>query len=166
MDLSALLLKIGISQQLTQDVSLVLIILLASFLFGMLVGRNRIMAVLISTYVSFALISVVPGTIWPSYSYKFFAFLGILAILTLANKRFLDVYFSGTGSSFLWKVFFISFLEIVLILSIGLSFLPAKEALGYVSSNAYGYLVLGWSKIFWMVAPLIFMFFFGRRHYS
>lgn len=166
MDLSTLLFKIGISQQLTQDVSLVLIILLASFLFGMLVGRNRIMAVLISTYVSFALISVVPGTIWPDYSYKFFAFIGILAALTLANKRFLDVYFSGTGSSFLWKIFFISFLEVVLILSIGLSFLPAKEALSYVSQSAYGYLVLGWSKIFWMVAPLIFMFFFGRRHYN
>ena len=112
MDLSALLLKIGISQQLTQDVSLVLIILLASFLFGMLVGRHRIMAVLTSTYVSFALISVTPISIWPNYSYKFFAFLGILAILTIANRRFLDVYFPGTGSSFLGKVYFISFLEI------------------------------------------------------
>jgi hypothetical protein len=166
MDLSALLLKIGISEQLTQDVSLVLIIFLASFLFGMLIGRNRIMAVLISTYVSFAMISVVPGNIWPNYNYKFFVFIGILAILTLANKRFLDVYFSGTGSSFLWKIFFISFLEIILVLSIGLSFLPAKEALGYVSVNAFGYLVLGWSKIFWMVAPLVFMFFFGRRRYN
>jgi len=166
MDLSVLLLKIGISQQLTQDISLVLIVILASFLFGLLVGRDRVMAVLISTYVSFALISVIPNTIWPSYSYKFFAFLGIIAVLTLANKRFLDVYFSGSGSSFLWKIFFISFLEIVLILSIGLSFLPAKEALSYVSQSAYGYLVLGWSKIFWMVAPLIFMFFFGRRHYN
>jgi hypothetical protein len=166
MDLGALLLKIGISQQLTQDVSLVLIILLASFLFGMLIGRNRIMAVLISTYVSFALLSAVPGDFWPNFSYKFFTFLGILAILTLANKRFLDVYFSGTGSSFLWKIFFMSFLEIILVLSIGLSFLPAKEALGYVSANAYSYLVPGWSRVFWMVAPLIFMFFFGKRHYN
>jgi hypothetical protein len=165
MNLSALLLKMGISQQLTQDVSLVLIILLFSFLFGLLVGRHRIMAVLISTYVSLALVSVVPGTIWPNNDYKFFVFLGILTVLTLANKRFLDVYFSGTGSSLSVKVFFISFLEIVLILSIGLSFLPAKEALSYVSASAYGYLVLGWSKIFWMVVPLIFMFFFGRRHY-
>lgn len=166
MNLSALLLKVGISQQLTQDVSLVLIILLASFLFGMLIGRNRIMAVLISTYVSFAMVSVVPGTIWPNESYQFFAFLGIAVILILANKRFLDVYFSGTGSGFLGKIFFISFLEIILILSIGFSFLPAEEALVYVSANAYSYLVLGWSKIFWMVAPLVFMFFFGRRHYS
>jgi len=166
MNLSALLLKIGISEQLTQDVSLVLIILLASFLFGMLVGRHRIMAVLTSTYVSFALISVTPISIWPNYSYKFFAFLGILAVLTLANRRFLDVYFSGTGSGFLGKIFFISFLEIILILSIGLSFLPVKEALGYVSSSAYSYLVLGWAKIVWMVAPLVFMFFFGRRHYN
>jgi hypothetical protein len=166
MDLSTLLLKIGISQQLTQDVSLVLIVLLASFLLGMLVERHRIMAVLIGTYVSFALISVIPETIWPDYKYKFFAFLAILAILALANKRFLDVYFSGTGSSFFGKIFFISFLEIILVLSIGLSFLPAKEALGYVSPNTYSYLVLGWSKIFWMVAPLVFMFFFGRRHYN
>jgi len=166
MDLSALLLKIGVSQQLTQDVSLVLIILLASFLFGILVGRNRIMAVLISTYVSFAMVSVIPETLWPDDNYKFFAFLGILAVLTLANRRFLDVYFSGTGSGFLGKIFFISFLEIILILSIGLSFLPTKEALGYVSSSAYGYLVSGWAKIIWMVAPLLFMFFFGRRHYN
>ncbi len=166
MDLSALLLKIGISEQLTQDVSLILIILVASFLFGMLIGKHRIMAVLTSTYVSFALITVLPETLWPGDSYKFFTFLGILAILTFANKRFLDVYFSGSGSSFLWKVFFISFLEIMLVLSIGLSFLPAKEALGYVSANAYHYLVSGWAPIIWMVAPLVFMFFFGRKHYN
>lgn len=166
MNLSTLLLKIGISEQLTQDVSLILIIALASFLFGMLVGRHRIMAVLTSTYVSFALITVLPETLWPSDNYKFFTFLGIIIILTLANRRFLDVYFPGTGSSFLWKVFFISFLEIVLILSIGLSFLPAKEALGYVSASAYDYLVSGWAPIIWMVAPLVFMFFFGRRHYN
>ncbi|MBU2028361.1 hypothetical protein KJ761_00505 [Patescibacteria group bacterium] len=166
MNLSTLLLKIGISQQLTQDVSLIVIIIIASFLFGMLVGKHRIMAVLISTYVSFALSSVLPETIWPSDNYKFLAFLGILALLTIANRRFLDVYFPGTGSSFLWKVFFMSFLEIMLILSIGLSFLPAKETLDYVSSTAYSCLVSGWAKIVWMVAPLVFMFFFGRRHYN
>jgi hypothetical protein len=166
MDLSTLLAKIGISQQLTQDVSLVLIILLASFLFSMLVERHRIMAVLIGTYVSFALISVIPEAIWPDYRYKFFAFLGILTILALANKRFLDVYFSGSGPSFFGKIFFISFLEIALVLSIGLSFLPDKEALGYVSANAYSYLVSGWAKMVWMTAPLVFMFFFGRRHYN
>ncbi|PJA87708.1 MAG: hypothetical protein CO140_02830 [Candidatus Moranbacteria bacterium CG_4_9_14_3_um_filter_40_7] len=164
MNLSALLSKIGISQQLTQDVSLIIIIFLASFLFGMLIGRHRIMAALISTYVSFALISAVPGTFWLGYSYQFFAFLGIAAVLTLANKRFLDVYFPG--SSFLGKVYFISFLEIVLILSIGLSFLPTEEALNYVSATAYSCLVSGWSQIFWMIAPLIFMFFFGRRRYN
>jgi hypothetical protein len=166
MNLSALLLKIGISEQLTQDISLIIIIVIASFLFGMLIGRNRIMAVLISTYVSFALVGVLPETIWPNSNYKFFAFLGILALLTLANRRFMDVYFPGSGSSFLGKVYFISFLEIILILSIGLSFSPAKEALGYVSATAYGYLVSGWAKIIWMVAPLVFMFFFGRRHYN
>lgn len=166
MDLSALLSKIGISEQLTQDVSLILIILVASFLFGILAGKHRIMAVLISTYVSFALISVTPASIWPNYSYKFFTFLGIMTILTIANRRFLDVYFPGSGSSFLGKVYFISFLEIILILSIGLSFLPVKEALGYVSANAYNYLVSGWALIVWMVAPLVFMFFFGRRHYN
>jgi hypothetical protein len=166
MDLSALLLKIGISQQLTQDVSLIIIILLASFLFGLLVGRHRIMAALISTYVSFALVSVVPKTFWSDDSYQFFAFLAIIIALTLANRRFLDVYFPGAGSGFSSKIYFISFLEIILILSIGLSFLPAKEALSYISANAYGYLVLGWSKIVWMAAPLVSMFFFGRRHYN
>ncbi len=155
--------KIGISEKIGQDIFLLLLILLVSFLFSLLIGRHRILAVLINTYVSFALLSVAPEKLFSSDLNKFFVFLVILIVLTLANRRFFDVYFPGSSSSIFWKMALLGFLEITLILSIALSFLPKKEALNYVSLSAYDYLVLDWSQLFWMIAPLAFVFFFGRK---
>jgi len=82
----------------------------------------------------------------------------------LMNKRFFDLSFSGAGSSFLWRVFVISFMEISLILSIVLTIMPKKEALNFISGTAYGYLVSGWAPLIWVVLPLAFMFMVYKRN--
>jgi len=163
MNLTSILSKIGLSQKMSQDIILILFIALASFIYGMLIGRSRLMTVLVNVYVVFAIMVVVPASLLADYNTKIIAFLGLLIGLTFLNKGFFNVSFSGSGPGFFFRVFLMSFLQITLILSIVLSFLPVKVALEYVSKTAYGYLVPDWSMLVWMVAPLVFTFFIHKK---
>ncbi|PJA87220.1 MAG: hypothetical protein CO141_00565 [Candidatus Moranbacteria bacterium CG_4_9_14_3_um_filter_42_9] len=163
MNFSLLLSKLGLSQKLSQDVMLILIIALISFVYGMLLGKYKIMTVLINIYVSFALISVIPKDFVLDYNTKLILFFVLVAGLTLVSKRFFDLSISGAGSYFLLKVFLMSFLQVALVLSIVFSTVSKKVALEYVSLDAYGYLTAGFLPLVWMVLPLAYMFFIYKR---
>jgi len=163
MNFSLFLSKLGLSQKLSQDVTLILIIALISFIYGMLLGKYKIMTVLINLYVSFALISAIPGEFLMDYNSKLLIFFALVAGLTLVSKRFFDLSMSGSGSYFILRVFFMSFLQVALTLSIIFSIVPKKIALEYVSPDAFGYLAVGWMPAVWMALPLVYMFFVYKR---
>ena len=164
MNITLLLSKIGLSSNLSQDVMLVLFVALVSFVFGMVLGKHKLMSVLVNIYVSFAVMSVVPKEMFSQTDYKVFAFLILLAVLTVLSRKIFDISFSSGGSAFMWRVFVVSFLQVALILSIVLSLVSKKEALAYVSSSAYEYLVIGWAPLFWMLIPLVCMFLLYRKN--
>lgn len=163
MNLSSILAKLGISSSFTQDVTLLIVVVLASFIFGVFIGRSRLISVLISAYISVAVISVVPVAYLSDYNYQVIAFLALLIILVLSGRKMFEVSISGVGSGFMWRVFLLSFLEVILVASIVISFLPAKIALGYVSPSSYVYLASQEAKLIWMVAPLVFLLFIQKR---
>ncbi|MFZ5982406.1 MAG: hypothetical protein ACOYS2_02465, partial [Patescibacteria group bacterium] len=70
MDFTNLLQKIGVSRELTQDVTLLIAIAFVSFVFGILVGRHRLITILINIYVALALIWAVPEAFLADSSYK------------------------------------------------------------------------------------------------
>jgi len=142
---------------------LLLALVFISFIFGMFIGRYRLLTVLINTYVSFAILSVIPPGFISDYSYELIAFLTLVVGLTLLGKKIFEIHISGAGSGFLWRVFAMSFLEVTLLLSIILSILPKKTALSYVSSSSLDYLASPNARLIWMVAPLIFLFFIHKR---
>lgn len=163
MDLGSLLEKIGLSPQLTQDVSLLIVVALVSFVFGMFIGRYKLITILINIYVSFAVMMVVPEQYLADYLYQLIFFLAGVIILTLVSKRLFEIYISGSGSGFLWRVFAMSFLEVIFLISIILSIIPKKVALSYVSPTAFEYLASPNASLFWMIAPMAFMFFIHKR---
>lgn len=165
MNITLLLSKIGLSQKLSQDVMLILFIALVSFVYGMLIGRSRIMTVLVNIYIAFAVVMVIPKEMALDATTRALVFLGLAAGLTVLSKKFFDLSFSGAGSSFLWRIFSMSFLQVVLMLSIVLTIIPKKEALVYVSTSALGYLTAGWAPFVWMALPLIYMLFLYRKNY-
>jgi uncharacterized membrane protein len=56
-----------------------------------------------------------------------------------------------------------SFLEVVLLLSIIFSYLPAKDILDYISKGSMVYFIDPWWKLAWMVLPLAFLIFVKKR---
>jgi len=163
MDISALLSRLGVSQALTQDISLLIVIALLSFVFGMFIGRYKLITILINIYVSFAITMVVPVQFFSDYLYKLIFFLAGLLILTLVSKSLFEIYISGSGSGFLWRVFVMSFLEVVFLISVIASIVPKKIMLGYISPTAFQYLASDIARLVWMIIPLAFMFFIHKR---
>lgn len=155
--------SLGVPANLTQDIMLLLFVALASFIYGTLIGRWRLMTALINIYTAFAVVTVIPADLIADYNTKLLIFFILLVGLTLLSKRFFDISFSGSGANYMLRVFAMSFLEIALVLSIVFSMLPKKAALGYISADAYGYLVTGWAPLVWMVLPLVYMFFMYRK---
>lgn len=163
MDIGLLLGKLGVSPALTQDISLLIVIALLSFVFGMFIGRYKLITILINIYVAFAITMVVPNKYFSDYLYELIFFLAGVIILTLISKRLFEIYISGSGSGFLWRVFAMSFLEVVFLISIVVSIIPKKIVLGYISPTAYQYLASENARLAWMVIPLAFMFFIHKR---
>lgn len=163
MNLSLIFSQLGFSPKTSQDVMLFLVIALVSFVFGMSIGRSRLITVLINIYVSMALLSVLPKGIFPDYTYSVYLFLGVIILLTILGKKMFEIQLSGSGKGFLWRVFVMSFLEVMLLLSVVLTIVPKKIALGYISSNSFDYLVSANFAFFWMLAPLVFMFLIHKK---
>ena len=163
MNLSLILSQLGLSVKTGQDVMLFLVVAFISFLFGTLVGRSKLITVLISIYVSVALVSVFPKNLLTDYSYKLMLFFGIIILLTVLGKKMFEIQLSGSGKGFLWRVFVMSFLEVMLMLSVAVSIMPKKLALGYVSPSSYDYLVAENFAFLWMLVPLVFLFMIHKK---
>jgi len=163
MNLSLIFSKLGFSTGISQNIILLLAIIFVSFIFGMFMGRYKLISILINIYASLAIVSAIPEKYLTDYSYKLIAFLLITVALTLAGKKLFEIHISGSGSGFLWRVFAMSFLEVVMLTSIILTFMPKKAALGYVSPSSYEYLASENARLIWLIAPLIFMFFIHKK---
>lgn len=163
MNLSLIFSQLGFSSKITQDIILFLVVVLVSFIFGMLVGRYKLVTVLVNIYVAVALLRVFPKGIFPDYSYSLILFFGLIILLTVFGKKMFEMPLSGSGSGFLWRVFAMSFLEVMLMLSVAISLMPKKIALGYISQDAYGYFVSENFAFLWMLLPLLFMFMIHKK---
>ena len=153
----------GLASIAAELVTLVLMLLAFSAVFWLLIGRFRLHNFLINIYISMAILYVVPQDVMVfSKNASILIFLIFLVLLTLMNKYLFDIHQSGSGMA-LWQVFLMSFLEVVLLLSIIFSFLPTKDVLKYISKNSLGYFVDPWWAFAWMVLPLAFLIFVKKR---
>ena len=155
--------NLGLPMGMVQDLMLLLLIMLVSFVFGMFIGKRRLVTVLINIYVSFSILMVVPKAYLTSYTMALIFFYVLLIVLTIFGDKLFEITISGSGSGFLGRVFAVSFFEVVLLVSITLSEIPKKEALAYVSKTAYGYLTDPNFQFLWMVAPLALLFLIHKR---
>jgi len=164
MQLNQIFQNLGLAKSATELATLILVILAASWLFWLFIGRFRLHNFLINTYISFALVQIVPKDmmLFSKYS-SLILFFVFIALLTLANRYLFDIHQYGSGLA-IWQVFVMSFLEIMLLISIIFSFLSAKESLQYISVNYLIYFTDPWWRVLWMVMPLLFLVVVKKRN--
>lgn len=157
----------------TWDLFIYLFFLIAVILFGFALGRQRVVSILISVYLSLTVVDALPyldkilgetDINFGIFAFKFSSFIIIFVILFLVLSRSSILQdFGGPGRGGLIQVAIFSFLFIGLIVSIILSFLPT-EALGYLSDFTKNLFISDLAKFIWIVAPIVAMGIFrGRR---
>lgn len=163
MQLDKLFLNLGLASSAAELVTLVLVLLVLSTIFWLLIGRFRLHNFLINIYISLAILQVIPRDLLDfSKNSSVLFFLILVVLLTLLNAYLFDIHQSGSGLA-LWQVFLMSFFEVVLLVSIVVSFLPVKDVTKYISKNSLGYFIEPWWRLGWMIMPLAFLVFVKKR---
>lgn len=163
MQLDKIFQNLGLSGNVTEIATLFLVLFASSVAFWFLIGRFRLHNFLINMYISFALVCAMPANIMSSVkNSQVLMFLAFVIFLTLMNKFIFDIHQQGSGLA-IWQVVIMSFLEMVLLLSMILSFMPNQEILKSLSLISPYYIIDPWWRVFWMTLPLLFLIFVKKR---
>ncbi|KKP67457.1 MAG: hypothetical protein UR66_C0014G0017 [Candidatus Moranbacteria bacterium GW2011_GWE1_35_17] len=156
--------KFGLPDIFARDISFVIFFLLISVAFGMLIGRFRLINVLINVYIAIAVLTVMPKDIFLPHSIVALLFFVVaVVVLTMVDSHLFDIHISGSGGSFFWRLFVMSFFEAGLIFSVLISFWDKTTLLKFISVDIYNLYVSEYARIFWMLAPLFILFFINKK---
>jgi hypothetical protein len=125
----------------TWDLFIFIFFIVVAFLYGMSLGRDRIIVIMVAIYMALAVINTAPYlntlsgkeisiNLGQNFAFKVTLFLGVFIILFfLLSRSALSKTFSGSsGAGSWWQVILFSFLHVGLLISVILSFLPAQTA--------------------------------------
>lgn len=149
----------------TWDLFIVLFFLITVFLYGLSLGRDRIIVILVSIYMALAVVSNAPligeaaGSInlGQSFAFRVTSFLGIFVLLFfLLSRSALTKTFGGLAAGSWWQVLVFSTFHVGLLVSITLSFLPS-DAVGHLAPITRQIFASDTGRFFWIVAPIFAM---------
>lgn len=147
------------------DLFIVLFFIATVFLYGMSLGRDRIIVILVSIYMALAVISNAPilGKLDASvnlgqyFAFKVTTFLGLFVLLFfLLSRSALLKTFGNLSSGTWWQVLLFSVFHVGLLVSITLSFLPA-DAIGHLAPLTRQLFAADTARFAWIVAPIVGM---------
>ena len=152
------------------DLFIIIFFIVAVFLFGFGMGRNRILITIVSIYMTLALIHYFPFAtsgvaevkFGEGFILKISIFLGtVLALFFLLARSALTSVFSGGGQGSWFQVIIFSFLQVGLLISVILSFLPAEIAseLLPITKDIF---TSDKAQFAWLLAPILAMIIIGR----
>lgn len=147
------------------DLFIVLFFIIAAFLYGLSLGRDRVIVLLVSIYMALAIVHTAPylDSVTAEISlnnasiYKVTIFLGVFIILFfLMSRSALVNTIASDAHGRWWHSILFSFFHIGLLLSITLDYLP-EDVLSNISGEMRNFLISDPAKFFWLVAPVIVM---------
>lgn len=151
----------------TWDLFIVLFFIVGALLYGLSLGRDRIIVILVSIYMGLAVVSNAPYiqnfnaelTINQNFVIKIGMFLGVFVLLffLLSRSALLKTLGSNAGGSW-WQVIAFSFLQCGLMISVTLSFLPAG-ATENLSDFVQQSFLSDPARFCWLVLPIVLMAF-------
>jgi len=158
------------------DLFAVIALIVGFFIYGWVAGKNRLFAILLSTYFSYVVVTAIP---WKSLTflavkastlpnYQIFAFLAIILALlfTLPQSAFgSSLRLHKRLASRWYEVVIFSVLQITLSVAIILSFLTSKMVLD-LNPLLRKYFIGDELKFLWLTIPIIALMLVGRNEYD
>lgn len=150
----------------TWDLFIILFFIVAGFLYGLSLGRDRIIVILISVYMALAVVNSAPyiGNFTADIGVnQFFAFrvsTFVVAFVALfffmSRSALLNTIASSDSRGSWWQILLFSFLHVGLLISIILSFLP-PGATGHLAPLTQKIFVQDTGRFVWILAPILAM---------
>lgn len=158
----------------TWDLFIVLFFVIAAFLYGLSLGRDRIIVILISIYISLAVVEHAPlvnnegfqnminGIVGQFFVFQISAFLLLFVVLffVITRSALLKTIASSDSSGPWWQVLLYSILHVGLIVSIILSYIPVESVEGVLSPLTRQVFTGDFAQNVWIIGPLVAMFIF------
>lgn len=152
------------------DLFLLLFFVVGVLLYGLSLGRDRVVMIMVAIYMGLAVVTNAPyleeftaAVSFNSYAVQIGAFLGVFAVLffLLSRSALFSTWELGQAGGVFQTVLF-SVLHVGLLASVAMSFLPA-ESLNHFSETVKAVFVSEPGRFAWLVAPIAAMMIFGRR---
>jgi len=152
------------------DLFIILFFIIAAFLYGLSLGRTRIVVILVSIYMALAVVSNAPflrdATIQNQindtlenlfvFRISMFIFLFILLFFLLSRSALLKSISPTEEAGSWWHVVLFSFLHVGLIISVVLSFLPPESAAS-LAPLTRSIFTSEFGRFAWIVGPILAM---------
>ncbi len=155
------------------DIFIVIFFVVASLLYGLSLGRDRIIIILVSIYMSLAIVQALPDfvlhvTFNQQVAFQITTFISLFVVLFFlisrsALMRTLGARVSEDGK--LYQTIIFSILHVGLLISITMSFLP-PDILNKFAPFTKQIFTGEWEQFGWIAAPMVAMVVFGSRKKS
>lgn len=149
----------------TWDLFIVLFFIITVFLYGMTMGRDRIIVILVAIYMALAVVSNAPllarlhadVNLSEYFAFRVTTFLGVFVLLFfLLSRSALLKTFGSLAAGRWWQVFVFSVMHVGLLVSITLSFLPA-DSVGQLAPLTQRVFASDTGRFLWVVMPIFAM---------
>ena len=151
----------------TWDMFIVLFFLVAAFVYGFSLGRDRVIVILVSLYMALAVVNYAPfirdlsteiNIATSLFAFKISAFLGVFLALFvfLSRSAILHSLAAGKAPGKWWQVLLFSVLHAGLLVSIVLSFLP-PDTLDYLAPATREIFTSEFGRFLWIILPIVAM---------
>ena len=148
------------------DLFIILFFIIAALLYGMSLGRDRVIVILISVYMALAVVNTAPFIgnfqtdigISQFFVFRVSAFVVVFIALffLMSRSALLSTVASSDTQGAWWQVLLFSFLHVGLLISITLSFLP-PSASSHLAQMTQTIFVGDMGRFLWIVAPIAAM---------
>ncbi|MBI4090127.1 MAG: hypothetical protein HY421_01875 [Candidatus Kerfeldbacteria bacterium] len=148
------------------DLFIVLFFIIAGFLYGLSLGRDRVIVILVAIYMALAVVNTAPYIgnfqadvgIANVFVFRISTFVAVFIalFLLLARSALLRTIASADERGSWWQVMLFSFLHVGLLISIVLSFLPttAVDKLAPLTRSIF---VSEAGRFLWIIGPIVAM---------
>lgn len=154
------------------DIFIVLFFVVSSFIYGISLGRDRIIIILVAIYISLAIVNYIPFigafnadiSVNDAFALQVSLFLGVFILLFffLSHSALIRTLGKSTSQGGFFQVMIFSFLHVGLLISVTLSFFPSDLS-GVLSPLTQAFFVSTTAKAAWVILPVFMMAVFGRR---
>jgi len=158
----------------TWDLFIILFFIVAAFLYGLSLGRDRIIVILVSIYTSIAIVEHAPlvnnegfQNAINNFVGQFFVFqisafivLFILLFFVITRSALMKTIASSDTAGPWWQVLLYSILHVGLIISVVLSYIPKESVEGVLAPLTQRVFTTDLAQNIWIIGPVLAMFIF------